>query len=118
MAARSYIKLRGFFESIPGGSKDISVLDHQNDDPPSSETQTTLLSGETSFDIPTNAEGVIIIFDPTSTVTKVFIATGDTGVALRANGWNVMMFDDTPPSAFILKVASDDTGKTTTIIFF
>ncbi len=120
MALRSLIQLRGFFELIPGGSKNINVSDLQNNDPPSVETQVVLADGANTITVPSKAEGVIISFDPASTKVKTLKGVdGDTGIALRLNGWNVLTFNVTsPPANFVIDSTGADTDKTTTIIFF
>lgn len=119
MALRSLVQLRGFIESLPGGSKNISPTDIQNNTPPSFEIQDVLAAGDNTIIVPANAYGCIIIFDPTSTtVKKLKGVAGDTGVVLAKNKWNVITFDAVPITDFLINSSVADTDKTTTVIFF
>lgn len=119
MALRSLISLRGFIESLPGGTVNINPTDMQNATPPQFSLQDELATGDNTVIVPANADGVVIIFDSTSTtVKKLKGAAGDTGVILAKNKWNVITFDTTPITDFIINSAGADTGKTTTFVFF
>jgi len=120
MALRSLVQLRGFFDLIPGGSKNINPSDLQNNDPPSVETQLVLANGANTITVPAKAEGALIIFDSTSTVVKTLKGlTGDTGIVVRPNAWCVLTFDTTSPIAsFVIDASTADTGKYTNIVFF
>lgn len=122
MATRSLVQLRGFFESLPGGSKDISPVDLQNNIPPGVETQLVLVSGANTIAVPTinSCAGAILVFDSTSTVAKTLQGDpADTGLKLDPDGWNVVSFDPTDlPTNIVITAGAADTGKTSSVIFF
>lgn len=119
MALRSLIQLKGLFEGTPSGSKNITVTDIQNTNPPLYEVQDALANGDNLIPVPANAKGAIIIFDSTSTtVKKLKGVIGDIGLVLAKTSWNVITFDTTPPVSFYINSTGADTGKTTTVIFF
>ena len=126
MATRSLVQLRGFFESLAGGSKSLALADLQNNFPPGYEQQVVLASGPNTIVVPTVATivnsilGVIVIFQPTSTVAKTIKGvTGDTGIRVNAAGWNVLSFDPANlPTQLVITAGAADTGKSTQIIFF
>src|SRR4030067_2725106 len=117
MATTSIIQLRGFIESLPGGSKNIAPADIQNATPPEAETQLVLASGDNTIIIPALSRGAVIIFDSTSTTTKKLKgAGGDTGIVIRKDSWHILGFESTPPTDFIINSSAADTGKYTRII--
>jgi len=119
MATRSLIQLRGFIESLPGGSKNIVPADIQNTTPPEAETQLILASGANTVVIPALARGAVIVFDSTSTVTKTLKGvTGDTGILIRKDSWHVLGFDSPAPADFVITASAADTGKYTRIVWF
>lgn len=122
MATRSLVQLRGLFESLPGGSKNISPPDMQNNSPPGVETQLVLASGLNTVNLPavSTVAGAIIVFDSTSTVAKTILgAAADTGLRADPSKWTVLTFDPAAlPTNFIITAGAADTGKTTSIIFF
>jgi len=119
MALRSLIQLRGYIESLAGGSKNIVPADITNATPPEAETELVLASGDNTITIPALADGCIIIFASTSTTTKTLKGVGgDTGIAVTKNSWLVLTFHTTPPANFIINSSAVDTGLYTRIIFF
>jgi hypothetical protein len=119
MATRSLIQLRGFIESLPGGSKNIAPIDISNTTPPEAETQVVLGNGDNTITIPALTRGCVIIFDSTSIVTKTLKGNAaDTGVLLRKDSWHVLGFDSPAPASFIITTSGADTAKYTRIIFF
>ncbi len=118
MALRSLIQLRGLFESLPGGSKNIAPADWQNNTPPEFELQEVLANGDNIVPVPPLSKGCVIIFDPTSTTSKTLKGVGgDTGIALQKVGWIVITFAQAG-GTFIINSSAADTGKYTSIIFF
>ena len=119
MALRSLVQLRGFFELLPGGSKNINVSDLQNNTPPSEEVQLILLLGDNTITVPALAAGCIIVFDSTSVTTKTLKgAAGDTGIILAPTQWSVLTFTPAGITDFIINSSAEDNSLYTTIIFF
>ena len=119
MALRSLIQLRGFIESLPGGSVNIAPIDIQNNTPPQAALPVILLSGDNTILTPALAKGAIIVFAPTSiTVKKLKGVGGDTGIIVGKNSWCVLTFDTPNIVSFIINSSALDTGLYTNIIFF
>lgn len=121
MAKRSLVQLRGFFESLPGGSRDIYPPDISNLIPPTEVKQFVLTTGANTIVVPVvnSCVGAIVIFDPTSTVAKtVQGVAGDTGLRLNPGTWNVLSLDPANlPTNIIITSAAND-GLITDVIFF
>lgn len=125
MATRSLVQLRGFIESLPGGSINISPTDLQNNTPPQGSFQGILLSGDNTIPTPATAKGAIIIFAPTSVTVKKLKGISNpggvfdtTGIIVGKNGWCVITFDSPNIVSFGINSSALDTGLYTTVIFF
>jgi hypothetical protein len=119
LAIRSLVQLRGFIESLPGGSVNIAPIDIQNNTPPQAALPVILLAGDNTIPTPDLAKGAIIIFAPTSvTVKKLKGIAGDTGIIVSKNSWCVLTFDTPNITSFIINSGALDTGLYTNIIFF
>lgn len=123
MAIESHLTLRGFFESLPEGSRVIAPDELVNSDAPATVTNAQLQSGDNTVSIPSNAVGCLIIFDSASTAAKTLKGdAGDTGIIIHSTNWLVLSFDPARQSTFIINSdANDVDGVTvlyTEIVFF
>ncbi len=126
MAIRSLVQLRGYFEGLPSGSRNIAPADMIDLASPASVLNVNLSAGDNSIPVPSTANGVIIVFDSRSTAVKTLKGDpGDIGIQVGINGWICLSLGLTAQIAFIINSDIDDNDGggtpipyTTEIMFF
>ncbi len=126
MAIRSLVQLRGYFEGLPSGSRNIAPADMIDLASPATVLNVQLLSGDNTISIPATANGVIIVFDSRSTIIKILKQNAsDVGIELALTGWMVLSLSMGAQADFIINASADDDDGggtpvpyTTEIMFF
>ena len=117
MASESRVKIVGQITSSPAGVTQINTAEIVNSDAPIAQTQLNLESGDNEIDIPTNAKGVVILFDSAGTEIKILKGDpADVGITIALNTPQMLTFDDPPPETFVISFSGEEADDTVTIL--
>lgn len=119
MAIESHLTLRGYFENLTEGARNLAPTELINSDAPTTVTVVSLVSGDNTIAVPAKAVGCLILFASTSAVVKKLKgAGGDTGITLHPTKWLVLSFTAAAMANIIINASANDTGLYTEFLFF
>lgn len=123
MSIESHVFLRGFYENLPEGARNLVGPEQINTDSPETVLYVNLLSGDNAIAIPVKALGCLILFNSLSTVVKkIKGVNGDTGIIVHPTRWFALSFTAASQAGFVINVSANDIASVvnlyTTIVFF
>ena len=124
MAITSHIKISGYLEGMPSGSRPINLNEITNALGVDQDVHVELANGDNTIPIPSGTsgktKGVIVITDAAGTTVKTVRTTGmASGIPiLAALGVHLLTFPDPPPASIIINSVGAEAGKLTELLFF
>lgn len=124
MAITSHIKINGYIEGLPTGSRSVTLAEITNALSVDQSIHIELANGDNVIPIPAGAsgivKGVIVTTDPTGTTVKT-VRTGAmaTGIPIpAANGVHLLTFPTPSPTSITINSVGAEAGKLTQLFFF
>lgn len=124
MAITAHIKINGYLEGLPAGTRSIVLAEISNLLSVDQAVHVELANGDNTIPIPSgasgNVKGVIVLTDPAGTTVKTVRTTGmATGIPLlAASGVALLTFPAVPPTTIIVNSGAAEAGKLTSFLFF